>query len=61
MSAEYKDQTRVCGDCGRDYVWSASEQVYFHEKGFAEPPKRCKDCRRAKKEQRDEQQRGGLR
>ena len=51
MSAEYKDETRVCEDCGRDYLWSADDQAYFHERGFANPPKRCRECRRAKKEQ----------
>jgi hypothetical protein len=37
MSAEYEDHTRVCEDCGRDYIWSAGEQYYFHERGFAAP------------------------
>ena len=64
MSAEYKDQTRVCEDCGRDYLWSADDQAYFHEKVIANPHKRCKDCRKAKKERSgggSERQKGGWR
>lgn len=61
MSAEYQDQTRICVDCHNEFLWSAGEQEYFHEKGFAEPPKRCKECRRARKERRGEteRQKGG--
>lgn len=50
--SNYNDQQLTCADCGQDFVWTAGEQEFFHEKGFANPPKRCKDCRRAKKEQR---------
>ena len=50
----YTDQHLTCADCGHDFVWSAKDQEFFAEKGF-QPPRRCKDCRRAKKEQ----QRGG--
>jgi len=61
VSAEYRDQTRVCVDCHNEFLWSAGEQEYFHERGFTEPPKRCKECRRAKKERRGEgeRQKGG--
>ena len=50
--SSYQDQTRTCVDCRREFVWTAGEQEYFHEKGFADPPKRCKECRQAKKAQR---------
>jgi hypothetical protein len=36
------------------------EQAFFREKGFS-PPKRCKECRQAKKEQRDNDDRGSRR
>jgi hypothetical protein len=48
----------TCADCGHDFVWSAKDQEFFAEKGF-QPPKRCKDCRQAKKEQRDGGERKG--
>ena len=53
-----QDQTLTCVDCGRDFAFSASEQEFFRERGF-DPPKRCKDCRRAKKERRDDREREG--
>jgi hypothetical protein len=47
------EQRLTCADCGREFTFSAEEQRFFKEKGFT-PPKRCKDCRQAKKEQRGE-------
>jgi len=41
----YTDQVITCGDCGIDFVFSASEQEFFAEKGFASAPKRCSSCR----------------
>jgi CxxC-x17-CxxC domain-containing protein len=41
----YTDQVITCTDCGIDFVFSASEQEFFAEKGFASAPKRCSSCR----------------
>lgn len=41
-----------CVDCGNEYHLSASVQAHFASKGFP-LPKRCKECRVARKE-RDE-------
>jgi CxxC-x17-CxxC domain-containing protein len=41
----YTDQVLTCSDCGIDFVFSASEQQFFAEKGFASAPKRCASCR----------------
>ena len=41
----YTDQVITCSDCGIDFVFSASEQEFFAEKGFASAPKRCSSCR----------------
>ena len=41
----YTDQVITCTDCGIDFVFSASEQAFFAEKGFASAPKRCSACR----------------
>jgi hypothetical protein len=53
-----QDQTLTCVDCGAEFTWSAGEQEFFHEKGFTNPPKRCKQCRQAKKEQRGGEKKG---
>jgi DNA replicative helicase MCM subunit Mcm2 (Cdc46/Mcm family) len=54
------EQRITCADCGREFTFSAEEQAFFREKGFT-PPKRCKSCRQAKKEQRENDGRGSRR
>ena len=39
------DQVLTCADCGIDFVFSASEQEFFAQKGFTSAPKRCSSCR----------------
>jgi len=46
---EFKDNTYKCCDCSEDWVDTANDQQFRWDKGFAETPKRCKDCRWAKK------------
>lgn len=46
---EWKDNTYKCIDCSADWVDTADDQEFRWSKGFAETPKRCKDCRWAKK------------
>ena len=41
----HKDKTIICKDCGQDFVFTASEQDFFEEKGFTNEPQRCKGCR----------------
>ncbi len=49
----YTDKTLVCKDCGQEFVFTASEQEFFAEKGFTNEPQRCKSCRDARKNSRD--------
>ena len=58
MSAKYEDQLRTCVDCGQNFLWTAEDQGFFHEKGFSNPPKRCKECRQANREERGDRERG---
>lgn len=44
-----QDKNIVCKDCGKTFVFTASEQDFFAEKGFTNEPTRCKDCRNARK------------
>merc|ERR1712060_601521 len=46
---EWKDNTYKCCDCDQDWIDTADDQAFRWDKGFAETPKRCKDCRWAKK------------
>ena len=47
---EFEDRPIKCVDCGDDFVWTAGEQVFFHDKGLKNEPKRCKPCKQAKNE-----------
>ncbi len=49
-SAEFHDTEIQCIDCGQDFVWSAGEQLFFRDKNLRNPPKRCKNCKKAKNE-----------
>lgn len=46
---DFQDQTLTCSDCGKQFTWTASEQEFYNKKGFTNPPKRCPECRAAKK------------
>jgi CxxC-x17-CxxC domain-containing protein len=46
----YEDKTLNCVQCGKEFVFSAGEQAFYTEKGFASPPKRCKPCRKLRRE-----------
>lgn len=41
----FEDKTLICQDCGEEFVFTAGEQEFYHEKGFENEPKRCKECR----------------
>ncbi len=43
------DKTIACQDCGKEFVFTVREQEFYNEKGFTNEPKRCKDCRNARK------------
>ncbi len=47
----YQDKVLVCKECGKEFIFTASEQEFFAEKGFANEPGRCPDCRAARKQQ----------
>ncbi len=41
-STEHQNLTITCVDCGEEFTWTAGEQVFFHDKGLKNEPKRCK-------------------
>ena len=47
----FVDKPLKCYDCGADFVFTASEQSFFAEKGYSNSPKRCQACRAARKAQ----------
>ncbi|MDK2822803.1 MAG: hypothetical protein PWQ67_674 [Clostridia bacterium] len=46
----FQDKTLTCKDCGVDFMFSASEQEFYEEKGFKNEPQRCPSCRKARKQ-----------
>ena len=50
----FEDKTLQCSDCGNDFTFSAEEQEFFQTKGYTNEPKRCQDCRQARKASRQE-------
>jgi len=49
----YQDRIVICQDCGQPFTFSADDQAYHAEKGYAKEPKRCPTCRRARRGDRD--------
>ena len=48
----FEDRSLQCSDCGTTFTFSAEEQEFFQSKGYVNEPKRCPDCRQARKAQR---------
>jgi len=54
----FQDKTLTCKDCGKEFVWTASEQEFYASKGFQNAPVRCPEDRAAKRARMDEGGRG---
>ena len=48
----YNDKTLSCADCGQQFVFTASEQDFYAQRGFTEP-RRCPSCRASRKAARN--------
>ncbi len=55
----FTDKNLACADCGAEFVFTANEQEFYANKGFQNEPKRCPDCRAAKKAQSGRGRGGG--
>lgn len=42
---DFQDKVLKCVDCGSDFIFTAGEQLFFHDKQFKNEPKRCKGCK----------------
>jgi CxxC-x17-CxxC domain-containing protein len=42
---EFQDKVLKCIDCGSEFIFTAGEQLFFHDKQFKNEPKRCKPCK----------------
>ncbi|MFC2056796.1 zinc-ribbon domain containing protein [Chloroflexota bacterium] len=48
----FEDKEIQCSDCGATFTFSAGEQEFFASKGYTNEPKRCPECRQARKAER---------
>jgi CxxC-x17-CxxC domain-containing protein len=44
----YTDKNLTCADCNQQFVFTASEQDFYAQRGFTEP-RRCNSCRASRK------------
>ena len=49
----FQDKSIQCFDCGVSFTFNVEEQEFFESKGFTNDPKRCPECRQARKSQRN--------
>ena len=45
----YQDEKLICEDCGSEFVFTAGEQEFYASRGLVNKPKRCNECRKARK------------
>ncbi len=48
----FKDKTLTCGDCGREFTFTAGEQEFYQSRGLLNEPRRCPECRTARRSER---------
>ena len=49
----FENKSLQCSDCGVTFTHSAEDQEFYQSKGYTNEPKRCPECRRANKAQRN--------
>ncbi|KPU44094.1 hypothetical protein OXPF_22610 [Oxobacter pfennigii] len=54
------DKVIICKDCNAEFVFTENEQAFYKEKGFDNEPLRCPDCRKARKQQRNNNRSGSF-
>lgn len=45
MEVQFVDRILICSDCSGEFIFTAGEQLFFHDKQFKNDPKRCKPCK----------------
>lgn len=45
----FQDRTLTCVECGNSFTFTSGEQEFHASKGFTNDPKRCPDCRAARR------------
>lgn len=45
-----QDEKLVCEECGCNFEFTVGEQEFYAERGLTNKPKRCPECRKARKQ-----------
>jgi len=46
-----EDKELICADCGNSFNFAVRDQEFYQSKGYSQP-KRCKNCREKRKQQK---------
>ena len=46
----FTDRMLKCAECTAPFAFTAAEQQFWEERAFRFPPRRCKDCRRKRRD-----------
>jgi len=57
----FLDKKLYCADCGREFTFTTGEQEFYSSRGFQNEPRRCPECRQARKSARNGNGNGGYR
>lgn len=50
-----QDEKLICEECSSEFVFTEGEQEFYAEKGLTNKPKRCPECRKARKQGKKKQ------
>ena len=56
-----QDKSIQCVDCGTTFIFSVEDQEFYQSKGYLDEPRRCPECRQARKSSRYSEGYGGPR
>ncbi len=45
----FLDKTLVCRDCNKQFTFTTGEQEFYAQKGLQNEPRRCPECRSARR------------
>jgi CxxC-x17-CxxC domain-containing protein len=49
----FQDKSIQCLDCGTTFTFTAEDQDFFKSRGYTNEPKRCPECRKSRKSERN--------
>jgi len=48
----FEDKSLECADCNQEFTFTAGEQEFYSSRGLQNEPRRCPECRQARKSER---------